>query len=88
MKYTSKIYKIIILKQFLLMTKVLDSLSILKSIKKIILDIVNEKNLGQSQSIYNGIKIAKYDTIVTLDGDGQNDPKDILIFKYFLNQMS
>ena len=61
------------------------SLSILKSIdKNNFRYIVNKKNLGQSQSIYNGIKVAKYDTIVTLDGDGQNDPKDILILlKYF-----
>ncbi len=38
----------------------------------------NEKNLGQSYSIFKGIKNSKNDTIVTLDGDGQNDPNDIL----------
>ena len=37
----------------------------------------NNKNLGQSLSIINGCKISIYDTIVTLDGDGQNDPSDI-----------
>tara|TARA_Y100001970_G_C14169679_1_gene823411 strand:- start:955 stop:1671 length:717 start_codon:yes stop_codon:yes gene_type:complete len=39
--------------------------------------IENNKNLGQSFSITKGIKNCKYNTIVTLDGDGQNDPKDI-----------
>ncbi len=40
--------------------------------------INNSKNLGQSLSIYQGIINSKYSTIVTLDGDGQNNPKDIL----------
>ena len=46
----------------------------------------NSKNLGQSISILKGIKSAKYDTIITLDGDCQNNPKDIekLLF-FFLN---
>jgi len=39
--------------------------------------INNNINSGQSFSIYKGIKEAYYNTIVTLDGDGQNDPKDI-----------
>ncbi len=45
----------------------------------------NEKNLGQSFSIYKGIKNSKYETIVTLDGDGQNNPLDILLLtdEYF-----
>lgn len=44
-------------------------------------------NLGQSKAIHTGIQNAKYDTIVTIDGDGQNDPKDIekLIKIYFEN---
>ncbi len=37
----------------------------------------NEKNKGQSFSIFKGIKEANYEIIVTLDGDGQNNPKDI-----------
>ncbi len=37
----------------------------------------NITNLGQSHSIVVGIKNAKYNIIVTLDGDGQNNPKDI-----------
>ena len=55
--------------------------------KKILESIVNTKfihffshlkNLGQSHSILTGIKNAKYQTIVTLDGDGQNNPTDIV----------
>ena len=44
----------------------------------------NEKNMGQSFSLYKGIQLAKYDTIITIDGDGQNDPKDLnkIINKY------
>tara|TARA_B100000575_G_C23113738_1_gene643621 strand:+ start:47 stop:742 length:696 start_codon:yes stop_codon:yes gene_type:complete len=39
--------------------------------------IKNKKNKGQSFSIANGIEKSKYSTIITLDGDGQNNPKDI-----------
>ncbi len=39
--------------------------------------INHESNLGQSFSIWNGVKKSKYKTIVTLDGDGQNNPNDI-----------
>jgi dolichol-phosphate mannosyltransferase len=35
------------------------------------------RNLGQSRGILSGVKAAKGDIIVTLDGDGQNDPADI-----------
>ena len=47
--------------------------------------IENANNCGQSKSIYNGIINSKYDTIVTIDGDGQNNPKDILLLaqEYF-----
>lgn len=37
----------------------------------------NTLNLGQSYSTLLGIKNSKYNIIVTLDGDGQNNPKDI-----------
>ncbi len=40
--------------------------------------INNKKNLGQSRSIHLGISNSSTDTIVTIDGDGQNIPKDIL----------
>jgi dolichol-phosphate mannosyltransferase len=32
---------------------------------------------GQSTAIYSGVRLAKGELIVTLDGDGQNDPADI-----------
>ena len=56
-----------------------DSQDILKDFenKKIIQLIKNKKNIGQSYSINKGIKNAKYETIITLDGDGQNNPNDI-----------
>ena len=44
---------------------------------KIVKLIKHDVNLGQSQSILSGIKESKYNIIVTLDGDGQNNPKDI-----------
>ena len=66
------------------------TLPILKKItqnysKVIILN--NTKNFGQSYSIYNAIKIAKTKYIITLDGDLQNDPNDILklIEKFTVN---
>jgi len=34
-------------------------------------------NLGQSRAIRTGVRAARADIIVTLDGDGQNDPADI-----------
>ena len=40
--------------------------------------INNSKNFGQSKSIYNGITNSKYNSIVTIDGDGQNIPRDII----------
>jgi len=40
--------------------------------------IENNKNYGQSFSLKVGIENSKFKTIVTLDGDGQNNPKDIL----------
>tara|TARA_B100000700_G_scaffold306707_1_gene382198 strand:- start:636 stop:1331 length:696 start_codon:yes stop_codon:yes gene_type:complete len=59
----------------------------LSNYKKI--SILNlKKNMGQSNAIYQGIKKAKSNTIVTLDGDGQNDPRDInlLCNIYFDNE--
>ena len=41
------------------------------------LKIIKNKNQGQSFCIYEGIKSADYDIIVTLDADGQNNPFDI-----------
>ena len=39
--------------------------------------INNIENKGQSFSIHEGIKLSSNETIITLDGDGQNDPRDI-----------
>ena len=39
--------------------------------------IQNNFNKGQSFSLYKGISNASFDTIITLDGDGQNNPYDI-----------
>jgi glycosyltransferase involved in cell wall biosynthesis len=39
--------------------------------------IQHGKNLGQSRGIRTGVRAARSDIIVTLDGDGQNDPADI-----------
>jgi len=45
--------------------------------KTIINLIRHTKRSGQSAGLLSGIKSSSYDIIVTLDGDGQNDPKDI-----------
>lgn len=37
----------------------------------------HSRNLGQSRGIRTGVKAARGEIIVTLDGDGQNDPADI-----------
>jgi glycosyltransferase involved in cell wall biosynthesis len=37
----------------------------------------HNRNLGQSRGIRTGVKAARGTIIVTLDGDGQNDPADI-----------
>ena len=39
--------------------------------------ITNNKNMGQSYSIYTGAKYLSDDTLITIDGDCQNNPKDI-----------
>lgn len=46
--------------------------------------IRNDVNLGQTKSIQIGIENSKYRFICTLDGDGQNPPKEILkLLNYF-----
>lgn len=39
--------------------------------------IGHRKNSGQSRAIRSGVKAARGALIATLDGDGQNDPKDL-----------
>ncbi len=54
-----------------------------KALKKFNFQIDNiiifkhKKNLSQSASILLGIVNSSYDNIITIDGDGQNDPNDI-----------
>ena len=40
--------------------------------------ITNRLCIGQSQSIYEGFKISKFRIIAVIDGDGQNDPNDLI----------
>lgn len=44
------------------------------------------KNFGQTAAMDAGIKSAKYDYIVTMDGDRQNDPNDIPILIKYLEE--
>jgi len=64
-----------------------DTNNVLKRLSKNknVISIKHKVNLGQSRSIQTGIVLANYKTIVTIDGDGQNNPKDIdkLLTLYF-----
>lgn len=57
-----------------------DTLAVLQE-KKVILPqlrvICHSRNAGQSTAIHNGVRQARGSWVVTLDGDGQNDPADI-----------
>ncbi len=49
-----------------------------KNLKGISTVLIKHKdNYSQSSAILTGISNSKYDNIITLDGDGQNDPNDI-----------
>ncbi|KTD24784.1 glycosyl transferase, group 2 family protein [Legionella lansingensis] len=39
--------------------------------------LYHRRNFGQSAGLLSGAKAAQYSMLVTLDGDGQNDPHDI-----------
>lgn len=39
--------------------------------------LAHHSQCGQSTAIHNGVRAARADWVVTLDGDGQNDPADI-----------
>jgi len=54
-----------------------DALTALKSEIPQLRVLCHGRNLGQSRSIRSGVQAARGDIIVTLDGDGQNDPADI-----------
>ncbi len=47
--------------------------------------VCHKHNYGQSAGLVSGAKAAQYPILVTLDGDGQNDPKDI---PHLLNYLS
>lgn len=69
-----KRYEIIVIDDFS------DDRSVIEIEKKEISNIKiikNKKNFGQSFCIYEGVKNSSYNTIITIDGDLQNDPKDI-----------
>lgn len=40
--------------------------------------IQHGRNIGQSRAIRTGVREARADIVVTLDGDGQNDPADMM----------
>ena len=55
-----------------------NTLDVIKKISDQKIKLVNNiKNYGQSYSIHRGIKLSFYNIIITIDGDGQNDPADI-----------
>lgn len=54
-----------------------DALLALKSEIPALRVLRHARNLGQSRSIRTGVDAARGAVIVTLDGDGQNDPADI-----------
>ena len=47
--------------------------------------IINKNNQGQSFSIFEGVKNSSFEIIITIDGDGQNDPADIpKLYNFYL----
>lgn len=54
-----------------------DSVKMVKEIKRDIKLILNGKNLGYTASILKGLRAATGDICVTMDADGQHDPKEI-----------
>lgn len=55
----------------------MDALIALKSELPQLRILSHSRNLGQSRSIRTGVQAARGQIVVTLDGDGQNDPADI-----------
>ncbi|MCM0613876.1 glycosyltransferase family 2 protein [Marinobacter sediminum] len=53
------------------------ALATAKSLECPIQTIRHERNAGQSCAVKTGVRYARGDLIVTIDGDGQNDPADI-----------
>ena len=50
---------------------------------------LHQENLGQSKAIHTGIINSSFNCIITLDGDGQNNPIDInnLINEFTINEL-
>lgn len=46
--------------------------------------VAHRKNYGQSIALISGVKAASFSLIAVLDGDGQNDPADIIKMFYLL----
>lgn len=64
--------------------KTLDMLKSMKKIYPMLRIVQHDKRSGQSAALLTGVKAAGNDLIVTLDGDGQNDPADIaLLYKIY-----
>jgi dolichol-phosphate mannosyltransferase len=55
----------------------LNALTALMNVHKMLRVLHHEKSMGQSAAIATGVKAARAINIITLDGDGQNDPADI-----------
>jgi len=64
--------------------KTYDELTLIKNEKVNLIKLKN--NAGKTNALMLGIKNAKHDIIVTLDGDMQNDPEDIKGMLKKLNQ--
>ncbi len=64
--------------------------AILKNLKEVIpalRSFRHSQRRGQSSALYTGVESAKYSTIVTLDGDGQNPPYEIVkMLKVFFDR--
>jgi glycosyltransferase involved in cell wall biosynthesis len=50
--------------------------------------VYHQGNYGQSAALLSGVRQAQYPWIVTMDGDGQNDPKDIMLLLDTLAQQT
>lgn len=46
--------------------------------------VCHKKNYGQSAALVSGAKLARFNFLVPLDGDGQNDPADIPLLVAYL----
>ena len=56
----------------------LDKLRSLKQSLTPLRVIQHQRNLGQTNAVVTGVFAARFDCIATLDGDGQNNPADII----------